>query len=67
MLEKNWITVTEAATIVGCSASRIRALCAEALLKAEKMGPRAWLVDRNAAEKLARTPARTGRPRKNQK
>jgi len=67
MLEKSWITASEAAAIVGCTSSRIRALCKDSILKAEKIGPRVWLVDRQAAEKLAANPAKTGRPRKNRK
>jgi excisionase family DNA binding protein len=64
MLEKKWLTASEAAILIGCSTSRIRALSREGSLKAEKVGPRAWLVDKKSAEELAKTPAKTGRPRK---
>ena len=63
MLGKNWLTIKEAAELVGCSTSRIRALASKADLKAVKVGERAWLIDRKAAEKMQETPAKTGRPR----
>jgi hypothetical protein len=67
MLEKSWVTASEAANIIGCTASRVRAMCAEAILKAEKVGPRVWLIDRKSAEKIAKQPTKTGRPRINPK
>jgi excisionase family DNA binding protein len=67
MLGKNWLTATEAAEIVGCSTGRIRTLCAKGLLAAEKVGPRAWMIERKSAEFVAKNPAKTGRPRKNPK
>lgn len=63
MLEQKWLTVPEAAKIVGCSVQRIRALASDDTLKAERIGERLWLIDKSSAEKLAKTPAKTGRPR----
>lgn len=67
MLEKNWLTVSETAELVGCSAQRIRFMAKESLIKAELANGRCWLIDRKAAESMAKTPAKTGRPRKNKK
>lgn len=67
MLGKNWLTATEAADVIGCTTGRVRAMCKKELLSAVKVGPRAWMVDRASAEKIAKNPAKTGRPRKNPK
>jgi excisionase family DNA binding protein len=65
MLEK-WITVSQAAEIIGCSGQRLRFLAKNNKIRSEKVGS-VWLVDRKQAEMMAKTPAKTGRPRKNQK
>lgn len=67
MLGKNWLTATETAGVIGCSTGRVRTLCKEGVLSAVKVGPRAWMIDRASAEKIAKNPAKTGRPRKNPK
>lgn len=64
MLEKKWLTATEAAGVIGCTSGRVRTMCKNGLLSAVKVGPRAWMVEKNSAEKVARNPAKTGRPRK---
>jgi excisionase family DNA binding protein len=64
MLEKSWLTVNETADLVGCSAQRIRFMAKNAEIKAELVNGRCWLIDRTAAETMAKTPAKTGRPRK---
>ena len=63
MLGNNWLTVSEAATLIGCSAQRLRVLAAEEKIKAAKVGARVWLIDRKAAQHMAANPAKTGRPR----
>lgn len=63
MLGKNWLTIAEASSIIGCSAQRLRVLAAEQKIKAAKVGERAWLIDRKAALHMAENPAKTGRPR----
>lgn len=65
MLEK-WITISQAADIVGCSTQRLRVLAKENKLRCEKVGS-VWLVERKNAEDMARNPPKTGRPRKNLK
>lgn len=67
MLGKNWLTITEAAVIVGCSAQRLRKLAAEKQIKAAKVGERVWLIDSKSAQDLANNPAKTGRPRGSKK
>jgi hypothetical protein len=67
MLEKKWITTSEAARLIGCTAGRVRKMCADAILQSEKVGPRVWLIDLKSAQSLAQKPYTTGRPRKNQK
>lgn len=58
------ISVTRAAEIIGCTTGRVRQLLRAEELRGKKLGPRAWLVSRVDAEKLADAPAPTGRPRK---
>jgi hypothetical protein len=65
MLENKWMTATDAATLIGCSTAHVRYLAKNGDLICEKVGPRAWMVEKKSAEKLARNPAKTGRPRKN--
>lgn len=67
MLENSWLTVTEAAQLIGCSGQRIRVLATAARIKSIKVGPRAWLIDRSEAEEMRKNPPKTGRPRKNKK
>ena len=65
MLENKWMTATEAANLIGCSSAHVRYLADKGDLVCEKVGPRAWLIDKKSAEKMAKNPAKTGRPRKN--
>jgi excisionase family DNA binding protein len=65
-IDKNWITVKEAAEIIGCSNGHVRHLIDGQKLVAKKFG-NCWAIEFKAAEKVARTPAKTGRPRKVQK
>lgn len=64
MLDKKWLTVVEAAELIGCSEQRVRYLAKKAEIKSELVTGKCWLIDREAAETMARTPAKTGRPRK---
>ena len=64
MLGKNWLTVVEAAEVIGCSEQRVRALAKESKIKSEMLTGKCWLIDRAAAELMAKTPAKTGRPRR---
>jgi excisionase family DNA binding protein len=64
---KKWLTVAEAAEIIGCSQQRVRFLAKQSEIKSEMLTGKCWLIDRVAAETMAKTPAKTGRPRKSQK
>lgn len=62
------VSVTDAAGIIGCTTGRVRQLLIEGGIRGKKLGkkPNApWVVSRVDAEKLAKNPADTGRPRKN--
>jgi excisionase family DNA binding protein len=50
-----WITVTEAAEMIGCVEGYLRRLLAAGRLKGWKAGERAWLVDRAAVLELGKT------------
>lgn len=65
-IDKNWVTVKEAAEVIGCSGGHVRHLIDDGKLVAKKFG-NCWAVQRKAAEKVSETPAKTGRPRKVQK
>jgi excisionase family DNA binding protein len=50
-----WITVSEAAELIGCVDGYLRRLLAEGRLKGWKAGERAWLVERAAVLELGKT------------
>jgi excisionase family DNA binding protein len=62
MLEKSWISISEAAKVIGCTPQHLRAMVARNQIAHERVG-HAWLLEKNAVEKMAKTPAKTGRPR----
>jgi hypothetical protein len=59
-----FISVPEAANIIGCTGGRVRQLLIEGVLKGVKLNERAWAVRKDSAKKYA-VPKTTGRPRKN--
>lgn len=62
------VSVTDAAAIIGCTTGRVRQLLIDGSLRGQKLSEQEnapWLVSKAAAEKLAKKPASTGRPRKN--
>lgn len=59
----NFLTVAEAAELIGCHESYVRHLLISGELKGEKFNGRAWAVDRGSASRYAQ-PKKTGRPRK---
>lgn len=67
MLDKKWITVKQAAQLIGVAESRVRTMCISGALKAFKATERLWLIDRKAAQFVADNPSNFGRPRKNSK
>ncbi|WP_298827497.1 helix-turn-helix domain-containing protein [uncultured Piscinibacter sp.] len=60
------MTVAEAAQALGVIPRRVRAMIAAGQLRAERSGPRLWLIERATVEALAATEGRSrgGRPRK---
>jgi excisionase family DNA binding protein len=50
-----WITVSEAAELIGCVDGYLRRLLAAKRLKGWKAGERAWLVERAAVLELGKT------------
>jgi hypothetical protein len=63
MLENKWMTAAEAADIIGCSSAHVRLLAKDGCIISYKAGPRALLVEKKSVEKIAKNPAKTGRPR----
>ncbi len=62
------VSVTDAATIIGCTSGRVRQLLLDGQIRGKKLSETdnsPWLVSKVDAEKMARKPAHTGRPRKN--
>lgn len=59
----NFVSVPEAAGILGCTVGRIRQMLIAGELPGQKFNARAWAVDRKALEKAAKIPQTKGRPR----
>lgn len=66
-LQEDFLTVTQAAERIGCTPSRVRQMLRSGTLVGEKMSEWIWMIPKKAAEKAAKTPAKTGRPRTNAK
>ena len=66
MLNIQFVTVGEAATIIGCTDSRVRQLLISGDIDGQKFGEKMWMVPKSEAERVKNT-AKTGpgRPRKN--
>lgn len=62
-IRKDFVTVTKAAEIMGCTPGRVRQMLRAEEIEGEKVGERAWMVLRKAAEKHAQKPDGPGRPR----
>lgn len=59
----NYVSVPEAARMLGCTSGRVRQLLIAGDLKGEKLNAKAWAIQRRAVEKLAAIPQTKGRPR----
>ena len=59
----NYLTVIEAAAIVGCTRGRIYQLLEGGNLEGVKFHGRAWAVLKKSAEDYAKRPIGAGRPR----
>jgi hypothetical protein len=62
--KNNWISSTEAANLLGCSRAHVSWLVKNKYLVGEKINPRCWMIEKKSAIDLAKTPMKTGRPRK---
>lgn len=62
-IQHDWITVREAAAIIGCSDGRVKQLIQDGSLTGQKFGIRVWQVDRKSAEIYRDYKPSTGRPR----
>lgn len=58
-----FVSVDEAAEIMGCTAGRVRQMLRAGELEGHKVSERAWIVKRESAEKNAEKPDGSGRPR----
>lgn len=69
MEQPKFLTVKQAAEVIGCTTGRVRQLLDAGVLHGEQPNGEGtfWLVDKKAVAKYARTPAETGRPRKSAK
>lgn len=67
MAFQNFLTPTEAATVIGCTDGRVRQLLRDGKLLGQKIGERMWLIPEGEAQKMRDLPIETGRPRKNKK
>lgn len=63
MISGQYLTMAEVVDLTGYTQAYLRRLLREGQLKGTKIGPRLWLVDPKAAEKLAKLEQSTGRPR----
>jgi excisionase family DNA binding protein len=59
----NLLTTEEAATLIGCTESRVCQLLRDKTIKGIKFNERAWAVDRDSAIEYRDAPQHTGRPR----
>lgn len=60
---ENWVSVNEAAEILGCTDGRVRQLLREHELAGQKVNERAWIISRESVDRFAKKPQPLGRPR----
>lgn len=59
----DYVSVSQAAVEIGCTPGRVRQLVYDDQINALRLTPRMMLVKRSDVAKVAKTPAKTGRPR----
>lgn len=59
----NFVSVPEAADILGCTVGRVRQMLLAGELAGKKFNEKAWAIEKRAVEKLAKIPRTKGRPR----
>jgi len=60
----NFLNVSEAAEVIGCTDGRVRQMLRSGEMQGVKANEKAWLVDREEAERIAKVRRGAGRPRK---
>lgn len=63
MLDKNWMTVRQAAELIGCTRQHVCFLAKEGQLKKEYFDDRTIILARDSVESFAKQKQKTGRPR----
>ena len=58
-----YISVNQAAKIIGCAEAHVRLLLIQGELAGTKLNERAWAVEKWSAVEYAKSPKKTGRPR----
>lgn len=58
-----FVSVGEAAEILGCTDGRVRQMLRAEQLDGIKLNEKAWAIPRKAVERAAKNPPNTGRPR----
>lgn len=64
-LQEDFLTVSQAADKIGCTPRRVRQMIDSGILAGEQMSNWLWMIPKKAVDKIAKTPAKTGRPRTN--
>lgn len=60
-----FLSVKEAADILGCTEGRVRQLALAGTIKSERFNGKALAIPLESLQKYAKTPIKTGRPRLN--
>lgn len=63
MAIENFLTVEEAADVIGCTPGYVRRMCREGAICGKKVSARCWLVPVEEASKMRNQPYKTGRPK----
>ncbi len=58
-----YVSVFDAAEIIGCTEGRVRKLLIDKVIAGTKLNERAWAVEKDSAERYAEITQKTGRPR----
>ena len=58
-----FMSVNDAAVVIGCTAGRIRQLLLAGDMLGEKLNERAWIIPKSEVQRFKKKPRRPGRPR----
>ena len=67
MINIEYVSTQEAATIIGVTVGRVSQLRRSGELRAIQVDNRTWLIPRGEAEKVAKNRSKVGRPRSSEK